>query len=265
MRLLLAMRPLSTSTRVSSNSAMPMPYTIPPSSWLRAVLAFRTRPVSNAATSRESRISPVSSSMRISANCAPKACMEYCCFSAPGRRLSNCVQRRHVAMRQQLGDVDARAGAGHDAVPEAEQRPIDAAEPRSRIGKRQREHLLPRRAGRRLHRRRDTRDRLRSARDGRLRQAAVTELEAHAGRRQTKFLRRNLRHHRVGPGAQILRARHRERGAIGEQADPRRRPAAGWWDRSRSPCPFPSRKRPSRMERGCGVRRGHPNASAPRA
>ena len=42
---------------------------------------------------------------------------------------------------------------------------------------------------------------------GAVRQAAVAELEAHAAGRQTKLVRRDLGHHRVGAGAEIVRAR----------------------------------------------------------
>ena len=48
---------------------------MPPINWLRAVLAFITRPASNAPTKRLTRISPRSASTRTSANCAPNACI----------------------------------------------------------------------------------------------------------------------------------------------------------------------------------------------
>ena len=56
---------------------------MPPINWLCAVFAFMTRPPSNAPTKRLTRISPRSASTRTSTNCAPNACMAYrFCFVA---------------------------------------------------------------------------------------------------------------------------------------------------------------------------------------
>ena len=62
------------SKRVFSNSAMLIPQTMPPTSWLFAVLALRIRPQSKAPTKRTTRTSPRSGSTSTSAKCAPKAC-----------------------------------------------------------------------------------------------------------------------------------------------------------------------------------------------
>ena len=50
-----------------------MPITIPPRSWLAAVFALTTVPMSNTPTHRVTRTSPVSGSTRTSQNCAPAA------------------------------------------------------------------------------------------------------------------------------------------------------------------------------------------------
>ena len=55
---------------VSSSIVMPMPITVPPMIWLRAVFSLRMRPASTAETSRAMRKSPRSASIRTSAKCA---------------------------------------------------------------------------------------------------------------------------------------------------------------------------------------------------
>ena len=66
---------------------MPMPHTMPPISWLRAVRALRTRPGAKTPTRRETRTLPRSGSTSTSANCAPKASVVYFCRSSPGAAL----------------------------------------------------------------------------------------------------------------------------------------------------------------------------------
>ena len=66
-------RPVRGSTSVSSVSAVPIPITIPPRSWLVAVFALITVPTSNTDTQRDTRTSPVSSSTSTSQKCAPVA------------------------------------------------------------------------------------------------------------------------------------------------------------------------------------------------
>ena len=53
------------------------PWVIPPISCERAVFGLMTRPTSNTPSSRGTRISPVSSCTRTSANWAPKLCIAY--------------------------------------------------------------------------------------------------------------------------------------------------------------------------------------------
>ena len=69
-------RPVRGSMRVCSDSAMPMPITMPPRSWLAAVLGLITRPTSNTPSQRETRTSPVSASTRTSQKCAPRAAFD---------------------------------------------------------------------------------------------------------------------------------------------------------------------------------------------
>ena len=72
-----------------------------------------------------------------------------------------------------------------------------------------------------MDRRRDARRRLRAARDRRLRQARVAELEADLRDRHAERVGGDLRHHGVGAGAEVLRGRADDDAAVGQQAHQR--------------------------------------------
>ena len=148
-------RPVRRSKRVFSKSAMLIPQTMPPTSWLRAVLAFKIRPASKAPTNRVTRTDPRSGSTSTSAKCAPNAC----CAKRPSSASSGLFSSSTVI---------PSAGIAPPAPPTAARSALRGDDDGGA----------------------DARSGLRTCSEGRDRQRGIAELEAHALERNARESRR---------------------------------------------------------------------------
>src|SRR5438132_3760938 len=208
-RLVLAQPARAVSIRLPSSSAWPIPHSMPPMSWLRAVLGLRIRPGANAPAMCRTRTMPSSASTATFANWAPKVSSPYGVSSGGGSQLpmaSASVIRCRPIKAAYVSPVPA-AGRGDRSGVGAVQRGL-------RVGGGQRDQLVADRGAGVVHGGTDHHRAVGADRRAGARQAGVAELDPDVAQLDAERVGGDLGQHGGRAGAEFLGGGLHDGGAV---------------------------------------------------